>query len=123
MILGIDFKKEDVKKDTYKVIHVTVLDDNQWYTLHYIDQIMKNHDMCLVVPTRNSYSYKVGDIATYSNLMYHLRNEFTEYSKANHTEDLYHNFIYEAGLMHGKILIKKTMDEIIDNEIIKIWGY
>ncbi len=120
MILGINFKEEDPKEDTYRVTKITVIvDESSQYDLINIEDVMKTHDMCFLVPNRESYPYKVLDVDTFNHLVYFMKNKFTEYSKANHTDRTFHNFLFKAGIMYGEMIVSKKIDE----KIKEIWGY
>jgi len=120
MILGINFKSENLEKDTYKITEITELSDSDTkYSPTTIDQIMKNHDMCIIVPDRNSYKYKIYDIDTFNHIVYDIRNKFVSYSKANHIPVYYNNFIFMSGYSHGKTISSQYVEEKIKE--LKTW--
>lgn len=86
------------------------------YHLCDIKQFMQEFNTCVIVPNRESFQYNVGDIDTFNNIRFNMTHKFVEYSKGNHTTELFENFIYNAGYMHGIICASIKMEEKL-NEI------
>lgn len=116
MIIGIDLKEHKPDEDTYRVVRIGTLEEVKIYDINKIKEFMKEYQYCVIVPERSSLPFIVSHIDTY-NTIYNLMNIFEVYSKANHREESYQNFIFKAGYLHGRSSIISEIKKDLNNDI------